>query len=85
MTAPNKKPMGIAEAAEFLMVSKSYLYSLTAKGSIKHYKPGKRIVFLESDLVEFLEENMVDRVNSNEPAPQHIRSEAAKRTMGPIK
>lgn len=77
MTAPNKKPLGIEEASEFLKVSKSFLYKLTAEGSIKHYKPGKRIVFLESDLIDFIEESTVDR-----KSPREISSEAAKRTLG---
>lgn len=76
MEAPNKKPLGIEEAAEFLKISTSFLYKLTSSGEIPHYKPGKRIVFLESDLLTFIQDNKVSR-----QTPQAIRSQASKHTM----
>lgn len=77
MKAPNKTPLTIDEAAEFLKVSKSFLYKLTSNGTIKHYKPGRRIVFLESDLLSFIEESKVHR-----RSPDEIKSQAAKHAMG---
>jgi excisionase family DNA binding protein len=75
MEAPNRKPLGVDEAADFLNISTSYLYKLTANGEITHYKPGKRLVFLESDLLAFIEEN----IRQSTPG---IRAKAAKHTMG---
>jgi excisionase family DNA binding protein len=40
------KPFTFNEAAEYLDISKSYLYKLTSQGKIPHYKPyGKKIYF----------------------------------------
>lgn len=48
----NNKPMTLAEAAEYLNLSKSYFYQLTSqrKGP-KMYKPGKKkLYFYREDL-----------------------------------
>ncbi|HAY34052.1 MAG TPA: helix-turn-helix domain-containing protein [Ignavibacteria bacterium] len=40
------KPMTFDTAAEYLGISKSYLYKLTSGGKIPHFKPyGKKIYF----------------------------------------
>jgi len=40
------KPMTFDAAAEYLGISKSYLYKLTSRGQIPHYKPyGRKIYF----------------------------------------
>ena len=40
------KPMTFDAAAEYLGISKSYLYKLTSGGKIPHFKPyGKKIYF----------------------------------------
>lgn len=58
--ANRNKPLNIEEAAEFLDVSKSYLYKLTSKGEIPHYKPaGKRIYFLVDDLLDYIKSGRV--------------------------
>lgn len=75
MENPNETPIGIDEASEFLMISKSHLYKLTSTGEIPHYKPSKRVIFLKSDLIEFIK-------NSRVKGPEEVRSAAAKHTMG---
>lgn len=52
----SKQPqlLRINEAAEFLKVSKSYLYKLTSLQLIPFYKPsGKLIYFKKQDLIEW--------------------------------
>ena len=50
-TSPLKEILTIEEAAEFLSVSKSYLYKQTSAQAIPHYKPtGKRCYFKRSEL-----------------------------------
>ena len=47
--SPFKEILTIEEAAEFLSVSKSYLYKQTSAQAIPHYKPtGKRCYFKPS-------------------------------------
>lgn len=49
--SPLKDILTIEEAAEFLSVSKSYLYKQTSAQAIPHYKPtGKRCYFKRSEL-----------------------------------
>jgi excisionase family DNA binding protein len=46
-----QRPIRLEEAAEYLGVSKSYLYKLTSKSEIPHFKPkGKTIYFRRVDL-----------------------------------
>lgn len=46
------------EAARYMGISKSYLYKLTMKGEIPHYKPmGKMCYFNRSELEEWLQQN----------------------------
>jgi excisionase family DNA binding protein len=46
------KPMSFAETAEYLGVSKSYLYRMTSEGKIPHYKPGGKKVYFEKGEVD---------------------------------
>ncbi|MCW9053718.1 MAG: helix-turn-helix domain-containing protein [Motiliproteus sp.] len=48
------KTYGLDQAAEFLHMSAAALGSLARSGQIKAAKPGKRWVFLETDLVAYL-------------------------------
>lgn len=48
------------EAASYMGVSKSYLYKLTMRREIPHYKPtGKIVFFNRSELEEWLQRNKV--------------------------
>ena len=54
------RPLNFEEAADYLSLSKSYLYKLTCSGKIGHYKPsGKRIYFSKSELNDWLFRNPV--------------------------
>lgn len=51
------------EAAKYMGISKSYLYKLTMRGEIPHYKPmGKMCYFNRAELEDWLQRN---RVSSN--------------------
>lgn len=51
--------LSISETASYLRVSKSTLYRWVYKKQIQHVKIGSRVLFLESYLLEFLEENTI--------------------------
>jgi excisionase family DNA binding protein len=55
LTTQQSKPFTFIQAAEYLNLSKSYLYKLTAGGKIRFYKPfGKRVCFRKEDLDEWV-------------------------------
>lgn len=55
-----KKVFSFEEASRFLNLSKSYLYQLTSKGLIPHYKPqGKMLYFEKEELEQWLLQNPV--------------------------
>jgi excisionase family DNA binding protein len=55
-----QKPLNVEQAAEFLNLKPSYIYSLIFYGKLKAYKPGgKRLVFKVSDLEKYLYRNQV--------------------------
>ncbi|MGM0906856.1 MAG: helix-turn-helix domain-containing protein [Pseudomonadota bacterium] len=49
------KTYSLEEAAKFLCISESWLGELARGRKIKAVKPGKRWVFLEKDLVDYLD------------------------------
>ena len=52
------KPLTLDEASKYLDISKSYIYKLTCKNQIPHYKPrGKRLYFLKSELTDWVLRN----------------------------
>jgi len=54
------RPLTFEEAADYLDLSKSYLYKLTSSNKIPHYKPlGKRLFFDKSELDSWLMRNPV--------------------------
>lgn len=56
--ASSEKPLTFQEAAEYLGLSRSYLYKLTCSGQIAHFKPsGKLLYFEKSDLSAWLHRN----------------------------
>ncbi|MCH8021904.1 helix-turn-helix domain-containing protein [candidate division KSB1 bacterium] len=53
-------PLTLDEAAQYLDISKSYIYKLTCSNKIPHYKPqGKRLYFAKSELDTWLLRNPV--------------------------
>ena len=56
----NKEVLTLTEAAEYMGMSKNYLYRLTSARQIPHYKPnGKMIYFDKNDLIQWLKSNPV--------------------------
>jgi excisionase family DNA binding protein len=61
------KPLPLQEASKYLNISKSYLYKLTCKQQIPHYKPnGKKIYFKRTELEEWLLKRRVKPVDEIE-------------------
>ena len=53
-----EKPLSFDEACKYLDISKSFLYKLTHKSQITHFKPnGKKLYFKKSDLNNWLFRN----------------------------
>lgn len=63
-----KTVLNFDEAAQFLSLSKSYLYKLTHKCIVPHYKPnGKNVYFNRLELEQWLQTNKslsIDEINS---------------------
>jgi len=55
-----EKPLTLNEAAQYLDISKSYLYKLTSTNKIPHWKPqGKRVYFTKAELDAWILRNPV--------------------------
>lgn len=55
-----KEVLTSAEAAKYMGISRSYLYKLTMKKEIPHYKPmGKVVYFNRVELEEWLQANRI--------------------------
>ena len=55
-----KELLTIEETAQYLGISKSYLYKLTSRGAIPHYKPfGKMVYFNRKELVKWLQRKRI--------------------------
>ncbi len=63
------------EAARYMGISKSYLYKLTMRREIPHFKPtGKLVFFNRAELEQWLQNNRIDTVNeSREQANVYCR------------
>ena len=60
MLAVNKTVLTFQEAADYSGLSRSYLYKLTSKGIIPHFKPeGKMIYFERTQLEKWLLRNPI--------------------------
>ena len=54
------RPLTFEEGADYLGLSKSYLYKLTSSGKIPHFKPqGKRVYFDKGELNIWLRRNPI--------------------------
>ncbi len=74
-----KKILSFEEASKFLNLSKSYLYQLTSKGVIPHYKPQGKMIYFEKELLEeWLRQNPVR-------SKQQLEQDAYKQTSKLIK
>ncbi|MCL5030079.1 MAG: helix-turn-helix domain-containing protein [Bacteroidetes bacterium] len=55
LTQNSNSPLNFKEACEYLGFAPSYLYKLTCKNIIPHYKPsGKRLYFFKKELDEWI-------------------------------
>ena len=61
ITSGPNKPMNLMETAAYLGLSPSYIYKLTYKQIIPHYKPtGKRVYFFKKEIDEWIRKSSVD-------------------------
>ena len=69
-----KEVLTSVEAARYLGISKSYLYKLTARQQIPHYKPmGKICYFNRKELEAWLQTNRVSTADEiNDKANEYI-------------
>jgi excisionase family DNA binding protein len=69
------KPLTLSEACRYIDCSKSYLYKLTSRGEIPHYKPnGKKVFFAKNELDAWLLRNPIK-------TRSQINGEAATRVI----
>lgn len=55
LKAEELQPLTIEQATRYLSVSRSFLYSLTSRGEIAHFKPGGKLVYFQKvDLDKWL-------------------------------
>ena len=67
-----KEVLTSEEAARYMGISKSYLYKLTMRGEIPHYKPmGKMCYFNRAELEQWLQQNRC--ASATEVADRAIR------------
>jgi excisionase family DNA binding protein len=81
LSAATARPLDLDEAATYLHHSKSYVYQLTSKGLIAHFKPhGKKIFFLKQDLDAYLlRHRRAAAEEIEEAATSHIVNHPAER------
>ncbi|WP_066835534.1 helix-turn-helix domain-containing protein [Rufibacter ruber] len=64
----------VSQAAKFLKIPKSTLYSYTSGRLIPHYKRGKRLVFKQSDLEQWLTDSKKKTISEIEAEVYSSRS-----------
>ena len=63
----NFELLDLNQAAEFLKLKPSYMYSLIHQNKIPHYKPnGKRVYFIKSELIKWIMGSKVRSVDELE-------------------
>ena len=58
----SKEFLTLIEAADFLDLSKSSVYSKVSQGMITHIKKGKRLYFSKEDLISYLNQGKVPSI-----------------------
>ena len=77
-----EKPLTLNEAAQYLDISKSYLYKLTCSRKICHWKPqGKRIYFAKYELDAWLFRNPVKTIGAIEQEADEYVVNGGKRDV----
>lgn len=54
--ASEERPMSIDQAAKFTGISKSTLYHMASRKEVPCHRKGKRLIFLESELIQWIKE-----------------------------
>jgi excisionase family DNA binding protein len=78
----DEKPMTTTEAAEYLGVSRSYLYKATSNKSIPYYQPGGKLVYFKrEDLNRFAySKRIMSEKEIQEAASRYINSNSWTRS-----
>lgn len=69
----DQKFLSIKEASRYCSLSARLLYEIVAKREIRSYKIRKRIVIDVEDLVEYIRQNVQERVDWDEKAGELVR------------
>ena len=80
LEAQDGRPLTLEEAADYLGLSKSYLYKLTSAKRIAHFKPqGKRVYFAKGELNSWLRRNPVKTISKIEQEADNFVVNGGKR------
>ena len=60
----NKKTLTLEEACEYTGYKLSYMYKLTSRGEIPHYKRGKKVFFDKDELDAWMISNKVQDLST---------------------
>jgi excisionase family DNA binding protein len=60
--------ISIKRAAEYCGLSKRFLYEIIAKKELRHYRIHRRIVIDKKDLDDFIQSNVIERIDWDEKA-----------------
>lgn len=75
-----KEVLTSSEAADYMGISKSYLYKLTMRQEVPHYKPmGKLVYFNRQELENWLQSNRVATDGEMEQRAQAYCEKGGKR------
>lgn len=67
------KYLTVEEASAYLRVPVSQIYQLTSAHRLRHYKPGRRLLFLREDLDSFVLSGVVQPVIQPTPRRMELR------------
>jgi len=70
----NSKPLNLEETADYLHVSKSYLYKLTSQNKIPYYKPSGKLVYFDKKELDawILQNRITPQTEIQEAAISHV-------------
>ncbi len=80
MKENDEEILSLNEAAEFLKLSKSFMYKMTSQKLIVHFIPGgKRIYFKKSDLENWLLKNRIPPTSELETDTESFLCQTSKK------
>jgi excisionase family DNA binding protein len=86
MLATSFRTLGIKEAASLLMVHPVTLYQMAEKGEIPAAKPGKKWVFIDVDLIQWLRSQYTMQASVSDSSERrntcHFTNEKAPKSGG---